>query len=231
MKILISGASKGLGKAMAERLCQEGHELFLIARSQDKLQMLKQNWEKQYGQSVNIIAFDLSQTEKIKNLPKLYPFLEQTEVLINNLGHYVENKPTELTIEQLQQQFNLNLYSAIALSDLFLDNFKSQKKGSIININSVMGLNGASHASAYAISKHGLKAWNDSLREEMRPFGVKVCSLYPGAINTPSWDGQAVDRTAMIQTEDIAEIVNSLLKLGTSTLVEEVRLSPLHFSP
>ena len=83
---------------------------------------------------------------------------------------------------------------------------------------------------SYSISKHALKAWNDSLREELRTKSVKVTAIYPGAMNTSSWDEvENVERQKMIQVEDVAKLIRQLIEIGESTLVEEIRLSPLNF--
>jgi short-subunit dehydrogenase len=108
---------------------------------------------------------------------------------------------------------------------------KAAERGMIVNISSINGLAADQHAAAYSISKHALKAWNDALREELRNSGIRVTAFYPGPVNTSSWEGLPVDHQAMIQAEDIAELVVCIGRISSAALVEEVRISPLKFDP
>jgi short-subunit dehydrogenase len=126
---------------------------------------------------------------------------------------------------------NVNLYSAIALTQQIRKNGGSEALRSIVNIASVMSVKPASFAADYSMSKHAFKAWNDALREELRTKGTKVSAIYPGSVNTSSWDGLEVDRTAMIQAEDIAEMVECVLRMRENTLLEEIHVSPITFQP
>lgn len=230
MRIIISGASRGLGKSIAEKLCSEGNDLLLLSKNEENLRNLKSTMVLKKHQNVDFIAVDLSKPSEIEKLKK-NSWFSDVDVLINNLGVYTEDSAEKISLEALENQLKTNLFSAIHLSQNVLQSFKQKQKGTIININSVMGQKSAAFASSYSISKHALKAWCDALREEQRKNGIKVCSVYPGAINTSSWDGEDVDRKAMIQPEDIAELLVCLLKLSPHTLVEELHLSPLNFTP
>lgn len=226
MKILISGASKGLGRTLAQHFGSQENDLILIARSMNQLADLKQELE--FPIDVQIISADLSQkAEREKCLNQID--IDSIDVLINNVGLYAEDNPSTLNLEQLDELLELNLKSAIELTQAVIPSFKKRKQGQIITINSVMGKTASAQAANYSISKYALKAWTDGLREELRPYQIKVCNLYPGAINTSSWDGIDVNRSQMIQKEDLANLIESILKMGPSTLVEEVVLSPLNF--
>jgi short-subunit dehydrogenase len=229
MRILISGASRGLGKNLAYQLAKSGHDLILMARSEERLKSIKSDLEKIV--KVEVIAVDLSDAEETRAAIGKISSLDKIDVLINNVGVYSENQASDFDTHELKSQLDINLWSAIHLTQAILPGFIQKKSGLILNINSVMGVEAARHAATYSISKHALKAWNDSLREELRNKGIKVSAIYPGAINTSSWDGIEADREAMIQTEDIAELVVTLLKIGSSTLVEEIHLSPSNFQP
>lgn len=229
MRILISGASKGLGKSLAKELAAAAYDLILVARSKLLLEELKQELIDNYQVDVQVIQADLSKKDSYQLLETNFKAIGHPDVVINNLGIYLEDEITQLNVETIDQQLELNFKSAVRITQLVEPYFKQKKAGIILNINSVMGIEAKSRAVSYSISKHALKAWSDTLRESYREFGVKVCSIYPGAINTTSWDGLEVDRSKMIQKEDIAKLVVSVLSLGPSTLVEEIRLSPLNF--
>ncbi|MBL4708322.1 MAG: SDR family NAD(P)-dependent oxidoreductase, partial [Flavobacteriales bacterium] len=134
-----------------------------------------------------------------------------------------------ISLDGLKNQLEVNLYSAVNLTQLVL-NSKNCSLSTIINIGSVMSLNAMPFAADYSISKYSFKGWNDSLRENLRKEGIKVSAIYPGSVNTSSWDGLEVDRNQMIQATDIAEIVTSILKMSNNSLIEEVRISPRDFT-
>lgn len=229
-KILISGATKGLGRALAIELSKSGHQLILCSRSQESLKKLSSEI-KEINPSLSpiVIAVDLQKQEEL--VKKLSQLSQENcpNIIINNLGIFENGLASEIKLNQLQSQLELNLYSAINITKLFLENIKTQK-GQIINIGSVVSHQAAKEMASYSISKHALKAWNDSLREELRTKGVKVTAIYPGAMNTSSWDEvENVERQKMIQVEDVAKLVRQLIEIGESTLVEEIRLSPLNF--
>jgi short-subunit dehydrogenase len=94
-----------------------------------------------------------------------------------------------------------------------------------------MSINATAFAADYSISKHAFKAWNDALRAELRSKKIKVSAIFPGSVNTSSWDGIEVDRNQMIQAEDIAECVSCILKMKTNTLLDEIHISPNTFTP
>ena len=229
MKAVISGATRGIGNAIANKLAEEGYDLVLLARNGKQLRLLKDELSKK-NNSIEFLAIDLSSEDMTEVLKQNIGLFTETSVLINNLGVYSTLNAKKLTIKALQAQLEVNLFSAIRLTQTILHS-KNKDFSSIINIGSVMSLNAMPFASDYSISKHAFKGWNDGLREELRVEGVKVSAIYPGSVNTSSWDGLKVDRNEMIQSEDIAEVVSSILKMSSNALIEEVRISPRDFNP
>lgn len=228
MNILISGASRGIGRAVATLLASKNHNLYLISRSISDLESLKAKIQTQENK-VEIFSCDLSKSQESVQLIEKIQATTQIDVLINNLGIFETNQSDQIDIDELKKLMDLNLYSAINLSNAVIESMKESEQGTIINMGSVMSHLAAPFAANYSISKHAFKAWNDALRDELRQHGLKVCAIYPGAVNTSSWDGMEVNRDAMIQPEDIAKLINTLLEMNYNTLVEEVRLSPLRF--
>jgi short-subunit dehydrogenase len=229
MNVLISGATRGIGKAIAQRLAKAGYNLKLLARNEEALVLIKKELQNAYAIEVDYYPIDLSDQKQLSHLQEETNFLSNINVLINNLGVFTTDSSIDLSLSTLQKQLEVNLFSTIQLSQALLPGFKKEGAGIIINIGSVASLSAAPETVSYAISKHALKAWNDSLREEMRKENIKVSAIYPGAVNTSSWDGMEVPREKMIQPKDIAELVHSLLLMSPSTLVEEIRLSPQYF--
>lgn len=230
-KILITAATKGLGRALALKLAEAGNDLILCSRNPTNLVDLQKEILSKYDTcKIEVFAVDLSDQEATQIELKKLDHSSYPNVIINNLGIFETGSASSLQINEIQSQIELNLYAAIGLTNFFIDELKKQK-GHIINVGSVVSLQASKEATAYSISKHALKAWNDSLREEFREFGVRVTAIYPGAMNTSSWNEvEQVDRNKMIQPEDVARLVTDVLELSSSTLVEEIRLSPLYFN-
>ncbi|MEQ8625255.1 MAG: SDR family NAD(P)-dependent oxidoreductase [Vicingaceae bacterium] len=228
MKAIISGATRGIGRAIAKILALKGYDLILLARSEGELKKLAE--ELSQPQLTHIYyALDLTDLTQIKSLSEKLLATDSVKLLINNLGEYKLDQASNLKENELLELLEINLFSAINLTQSALPSLKTSNSSAIINIGSVMGLTASKEATAYSISKHAFKAWNDALREELKTNNIKVSCLYPGAVNTSSWDGTDANRGAMIQAEDIAKIVGNLVDLGSTCLVEEVRISPMNF--
>jgi short-subunit dehydrogenase len=229
MKAVISGATRGIGKAIAEKLAIQGFDLVLMARNEKALTLCKLELSKP-NITVEYLAIDFSKESYIEVLAQNSSLFEKTTILVNNFGIYSMQNAADIELVKLKDQMQLNLYSAISLTQNILDGSGSTLKN-IINIASVMSIQATSFAADYSISKHAFKAWNDALREELRSKNMKVSAIFPGSVNTSSWDGIEVDRSEMIQAEDIAECVSCILKMKSRTLLEEIHISPQIFMP
>lgn len=230
MKAIISGASKGIGRATAIALAKEGYDLILLSRSESALNELKNyiNSELKEDVKIEIKAIDLSSKEEVDQL-QLNIHEKDQLLLVNNVGGYQNEDILRLKREEVEKMLSVNLFGSIALSEKCLPYIQKAKQSQIVNISSINGLNADANATAYSISKHALKAWNDALREELRTKGVKVTAFYPGPVNTTSWEGVDVEHAAMIQAEDIAKLIVQLGKLSEGALVEEIKITPLNF--
>ena len=228
MKAVISGASRGIGKAITEQLAQEGAELILLARGEHGLNKLSDSISSKNA-TIHSFPLDLSQEESFNLIEEKRDLFQGVTTIINNLGIYSTQDADRINIKTLQNQINVNLYSAIQLTQALLHQSTNSTISRIINIGSVMSLNASPNAADYSISKHAFKGWNDSLRDKLRFEGIKVSAIYPGAVNTSSWDGIDAPREEMIQAKDIAKAVSYILSLSENTLIEEIRISPQTF--
>lgn len=229
MKAVISGATRGVGRAITEQLAKENFELILIARNKKALDELIDLLESS-GVKVHGLALDLSKQQSFQQLSNKASLLNGVTTIVNNLGVYSTQSAENISIDQLQHQLEVNLYSAIQLTQTLLDDSLPQCVNTIINIGSVMSIHASPHAADYSISKHAFKGWNDSLRERLRAKEIKVSAIYPGSINTSSWDGIDAPRDEMIQADDIAKAISYLLSLSKNALVEEIHISPQNFN-
>ena len=151
---------------------------------------------------------------------------EDIEILINNAGLAVFDDISNLSIEDWNDQININLTGSFLMTKMVVDNLKSRKKGTIVFINSVAGLHPYKNSTAYVASKYGLRGFSSSLREELREYGIKVVSIYPGAVDTSLWDDMNMDnlRPDMMKVDDVADIIVNAIHTSSNCVVEEIKI-------
>jgi 3-oxoacyl-[acyl-carrier protein] reductase len=227
MVAVISGATKGVGKALAIALAKEGFSLALNARNKNDLEQLQSELLRNYSSNVFIYVGDLSDKNTALDFSsKVLSEFKNIDVLINNVGKYDLDKITDDGVD-LDDMMKTNLNSAYYLTKHLSINMCKNGKGHIFNICSVLSLMPRSTAATYTISKHALKGFNDVLREEMREYGVKVTAIYPGSINTSSWEGIVAPKELFVQPDDIVNIVKTCLHTSKNANIEEIVIKPL----
>lgn len=227
MVAVISGATKGVGKALAIALAKEGFSLALNARNKNDLEQLQSELLRNYSSNVFIYVGDLSDKNTALDFSsKVLSEFKNIDVLINNVGKYDLDKITDDGVD-LDDMMKTNLNSAYYLTKHLSINMCKNGKGHIFNICSVLSLMPRSTAATYTISKHALKGFNDVLREEMREYGVKVTAIYPGSINTSSWEGIVAPKELFVQPDDIVNIVKTCLHTSKNANIEDIVIKPL----
>ncbi len=227
MVAVISGATKGVGKALAIALAKEGFSLALNARNKNDLEQLQSELLRNYSSNVFIYVGDLSDKNSALDFStKVLSEFKNIDVLINNVGKYDLDKITDDGVD-LDDMMKTNLNSAYYLTKHLSINMCKNGKGHIFNICSVLSLMPRSTAATYTISKHALKGFNDVLREEMREYGVKVTAIYPGSINTSSWEGIVAPKELFVQPDDIVNIVKTCLHTSKNANIEAIVIKPL----
>jgi len=228
MNCIITGASKGLGKAMAERFAAAGYGLYLAARDAGRLVATQQELSARYpGAAIHVQAVDMGEKEQVEAYGRgLLAAGVAIDVLINNAGQFlpgsVHNEPAGL----LEQMMEVNLYGAYHLTRVLLPGMMARRSGHIFNICSVASLQAYPNGGAYSISKWALAGFSANLREELKPHGVKVTAVYPGAAYTDSWAGSGVDPHRIMEAADVAEMVYAASRLSPQATVEEILLRP-----
>ena len=173
MNILITGASRGIGKAIAERLIKDGHSIFATARNEFSL--------KHYQ---NYCVCDLATNDGILKLGN-YIAEHNIDVLINNAGEYIETPMTAaLKLEELDHCTKLNLQAPLYLISRVIPSMKENKVGRIVNIGSISGVMGEAYASVYSATKAGLIGATKALALELAEFGITVNTINPGWVET-----------------------------------------------
>lgn len=226
MNVVITGASQGIGQGIAERFAKEGANLFLVSRNMDKQGKWQQDLSEKYGISVSAFNADLSKREEVLAFANaVLSAWEDIDVLVNNAGSFVPGSVHNEPEGQLEQMIELNLYSAYHLTRKLVPVMMRRKKGHIFNICSIAALAAYPNGGSYSISKFALEGFSKNLREEMKPFGVKVTSVHPGATFTSSWEG-FVERSRIMEVEDVADMVFAASSLSPTACVEDIILRP-----
>ena len=229
MKALITGATKGIGRAIAIKLWQEGYELALVARGLKELEQLRDELFTN-GRNVLVYAADCSVKEEV------YEFLNHLEttfgfadVVVNNVGVYLPGSLLDEDDETFEKQQSLNLDATYYISKFFGKKMRSERRGHIFNICSVASKSPVINGGSYSVTKAAMLSLNNVLRQELAPYNVKVTAFLPGSTKTSSWEGTTIPDEKFVQPEDIAETLNTILKLSKGVNVDEILITPLDF--
>lgn len=226
MNVVITGASKGIGKAMANIFAANGHQLFLCSRNEEVLNKTREELLTQYPSvTIHAKAFDLSKNAKEFGIWVLEKGIE-VDVLINNAGSFepgsVCNEPEKL----LENQLATNLYSAYHLTRTLLPDMMKRRSGHVFNICSIAALKAYPNGGSYSISKYALNGFSKNLREEMMAFNIKVTTVFPGAVFTDSWGNFDNSTNRIMEADDIAKMVYAASQLSPAACVEEIVIRP-----
>lgn len=183
---LITGASKGIGRAIAEKFAENGADLILFARNIDELNILKSELESKFGNSVDIYKVDVTDKEEIATA---FADILQTkkkffDILVNNAGIMKDSMLNTVKMDLIEDNFKTNTYSTMIISQYALKSFLRLRKGSIINISSIIGTHGNAGQSIYSASKSAILGFSKSLSKELAALHIRVNVITPGFIKT-----------------------------------------------
>ena len=209
--VIITGASAGIGEECARTLAREGAHLVITARRRDRLDVLKQQIESSGGHAVAVEADITSPDDRERLVREALNVSGQIDGLVNNAG-YGQRGPIEIVpIEKIRQNFETNLFSLIALTQIVIPVMRRQGRGRIVNISSVAGKIARPLSSVYDSTKHALEAISDGLRGELAPFGIQVVVIEPGFILTEFLGvANEVSKPVMEQTSPYAAFFEGL---------------------
>jgi 3-oxoacyl-[acyl-carrier protein] reductase len=223
---LVTGAGRGIGKAVALSLAQSGCRVILAARSRDQLEEVQRDIRDRAGEAL-VVAADLTRDEDIEHLVESSRSWGAVEILINNAGWGKRAPVVKGNIDDWDRTFHVNLRAPMLLAKLFLPAMIAKGEGAVINIGSVSGKTGEANGAAYAASKFGLIGFTQSLYEEVREHGIKVAVILPGFVDTPLIPpNRELDRSKMIQADDIAQAVHYILTSPATCCPVEITVRP-----
>lgn len=229
MNAVITGATKGIGKAIAKKLAQSGYNLAICARTETDLNDLR-NELKTLNVSVFTMVADCSSKKDVLSFCEFAKSsLNQIDVLVNNAGVFLPGNLLDETDETFELQQNLNTNSTYYFSKFFGKIMRSQASGHIFNICSVASKETIDNAGSYSVTKTAMLSLNNVLRKELAQYNVKVTAILPGSTLTASWEGTTISPEKFVQPEDIANSLYSILNLSSGVNVDELILKPLNF--
>lgn len=224
---IVSGGTRGIGKAIAEQFAEKGFDIVISARNEADLTDVQVFIEKTYNVKCFIKKADLSIKAQVAEFAKFILALNQEiTVLVNNAGTFIPGNVHEEAEGILEQLIETNLYSAYYLTRGLTPKMIEQKSGHIFNICSVASLKAYPNGGSYSISKFALLGFSKVLREEMKNFAVKVTSIMPGAVYTDSWAGAGIPKERFMTVEDVAQTIWSAYSLSKNAVIEDIVLRP-----
>jgi 3-oxoacyl-[acyl-carrier protein] reductase len=224
---VVTGAGRGIGKAVALSLAKSGCRVVLSARTPAQIEEVRREIE-QGGGTAAIVPADLTRDEALDALAaESRRFFGAVDILINNAGWGKRSPVVKINVEDLDQTVRLNLRTPILLAKLLLPDMIAKNEGAVINIGSVSGKTGEANGAAYSATKFGLIGFTQSLYEEVREHGIKVAVILPGFVDTPLIPpNRQLDRSKMIQPADIAQTVHYVLTSPPTCCPVEITIRP-----
>lgn len=228
MNIVITGASKGIGKALAIKFTREGHHVAVCSRNIDNLKALETELKRINSKTDIIIkTCDVSKKEDLKAFAdEILSRWSKIDVLINNAGIFVQGAIMDENEENLPFMIETNLYSAYRFTKYLLPNMLKNQSGYIFNMCSIASFQAYPNGGSYAISKFGLLGFSKCLREELKPYNIKVSAVMPGATYTDSWKSSGIQEERFIPIEDVVNMIYTMTQLSGQTVVEDIILRP-----
>ena len=223
--VLVTGASRGIGKAISIAVAQSGAEVILVARDEEKLKQVKEEINHFKGKAVVIKADFSKENEVIQLFEQIKKKYQRLDVLINNAGVASFGNTEDFPIEEFDKIMNVNIRSVFLACQKAIKLMKEKNNGYIINISSVVGFKGYKEQCAYGISKHGVMGLTKSLAVELQEQNIRVSAILPGGVYT-DMVGDArpdLDISVLIDPKEIAHTILYLLSLwDTNAAVDQI---------
>ena len=228
--VVVTGGSKGIGRAVVTRFLRAGHPVATCARSAADLALLAADLAAELpGAALYTLPADLSQAA---DCARFAAFVLQlgwpVQVLVNNAGAFVPGRLQDEPADgsQLRQMLAVNLLSAYDVTLPLLPGLVARGEGHIFTICSTASITAYPNGGSYSIAKHALLGFTKNLREELKPSGVRVTAVLPGPTLTASWAGVDLPAERFVQADDVAEAVFSAYSMSPHAVVEELLIRP-----
>lgn len=225
---LVTGAARGAGEAIARKLASLGAHVLLVARDAERLHQVRDQIQKSGGQAT-AFPCDLTDPAAIARLgEQVARDFRRCDILVNNAGIGIDHKPLyEVSVEDWDRLMATNLRAPYLMIRAVAPLMIAARSGHIVNISSLAGRNPLPGLATYAASKWGLNGLTYSVAEELRQHNIRVSVIAPGSINTHFGDGgSGKDPKKMLQPEDVAAVVATMVTQAPQSFISEVLLRP-----
>jgi NADP-dependent 3-hydroxy acid dehydrogenase YdfG len=216
--IVVTGGTKGIGRAIVDKFAKEGFTVLICARTA----------EDGLPENVHFFKADMSKKSEVLAFADFVKrTVNQVDILVNNTGFFLPGQIHNEEEGTLEAMIETNLYSGYHLTRSLVGNMIERKEGYIFNICSTASITAYTNGGSYCISKFAMLGMSKVLREELKPHHVRVTSILPGATLTNSWAGVELPAERFMAPEDIAQVVWTAYSLPDSTVLEEILLRPM----
>lgn len=228
LHVLITGGTKGIGRAIAEKFAADGAHLAVCSRTASELEEMKTDFAERFPDStLDTHTVDVSSKGQILEFAaRVKAKWDRLDVLVNNAGVFIPGEILQEADGKLETMMETNLFSAYYLTRALAPVMVAQKSGHIFNICSIASLIAYPNGGSYTISKFALLGFSKVLREELKEKGVRVTSVMPGATWSASWEGADLPEERLMPAADIGNLVFQIFKLSSTSVVEDIVIRP-----
>lgn len=225
---IVTGASRGIGKAIAIKLAKEKYDVLIFGRDEKKLKLLSKRLQK-IGSKTEYFTGDVADQEFVNNSVKqIIKSHKKIDVLINNAGVAIFELFTNSTLEQFKTQIDTNLLGVYNFCKASIDQMIKRQNGTIVNIVSQAGKFGFQHGTTYSATKHAVMGFSKSLMLEVRKHNIRVIALCPGSVDTEMIIDSPIHKNVkqVLKPQDVADILFASITLPNRALVSEIDIRP-----
>lgn len=224
---IVTGASKGIGRAIAAAFAGNGYDVIICSRNKQHLEeAVNAIIEKNPSASVKFFEADFSEMDSVRAFGDWCLQQGTPVVLVNNAGVYIPGNLSDEENGNIERTMNINFFSAYHLTRQLLPRMKIDGQGHIFNISSIAGLGAYEGGGSYSVSKFALTGFSKNLRHELKNTGIKVTTVFPGAVMTDSWKGFDNSNNRIMEADDIAAMILAASRLSPQATVEEIVVRP-----
>ncbi|MEY4193408.1 MAG: hypothetical protein RJA00_1639 [Bacteroidota bacterium] len=226
--VVVTGASRGIGFAVAHRFAKEGHHLAIVARNAGDLTHAKEQLLSAGAAAVHTVVADLSSPEQIaQSVTTIQSIFGQVHVLVNNAGLFLGGTMMGEPAGQFQHLMNTNVLSAYEMTRGLWTQLQNTPRAHVFNMCSIASITAYAAGGSYSVAKFALMGFSKSLRLEGMPFGIRVSAVLPGATLTDSWAGVDLPKERFMDPKDVAEAIFMAFQINEHTVMEEILLRPM----
>ncbi|MCF8242131.1 MAG: SDR family NAD(P)-dependent oxidoreductase [Melioribacteraceae bacterium] len=225
---VITGASRGIGRAIAINLAKQNHKLALFGRDKEALEKTASECIN-YTNDILIYFGEVSDVNFVNNsIQEVIEKFSYIDNLINNAGIAIFKKFTDSTLEDFKRQVDANVYGVYNFTRAAADVMISRRQGTIINISSLSGKNGFDLGTMYSATKHAVMGFTKSLMLELREYNIRVAAVCPGSVATEMLLDTPLEKSSdkILTPGSVAEVVSSIINLPQGATISEVEIRP-----